>query len=100
MLASGNGNITTCVTNLMAMRRGECAYERVKGLDQDIINETEEAAELDLLEDAEFVIEVFEERVSLEDMEIEPIVYEDNSFEVKFVVTDTENDSDDVDEDE
>ena len=53
-----------------------------------------------MLEDAEFVIEVFEERVSLEDMEIEPIVYEDNSFEVKFVVTDTENDSDDIDEDE
>ena len=100
MLASGNGDITTCVTNLLSMRRGECAYERVKGLDQDIINETEEAAELDLLEDAEFVIEVFEERVSLEDIEIEPIVYEDNSFEVKFVVTDTENDSDDVDEDE
>ena len=100
MLASGNGEITTCVTNLLAMRRGECAYERVKGLDQDIINETEEAAELDLLEDAEFVIEVFEERVSLEDMEIEPIVYEDNSFDVKFVVMDAENDSDDVDEDE
>ena len=82
----------------MAMRRGECAYERVKGIDQDIINETEEAAELDLLEDAEFVIEVFEERVSLEDIEIEPIVYEDNSFDVKFVITDAENDSDDADE--
>lgn len=100
MLSSGNGEVTTCVTNLMAMRRGECAYERVKGIDQDIINETEEATELDLLEDAEFVIEVFEERVSLEDIEIEPIVYEDNSFDVKFVITDAENDSDDAGEDE
>lgn len=100
MLSSGNGEVTTCVTNLMSMRRGECAYERVKGIDQDIINETEEAAELDLLEDAEFVIEVFEGRVSLEDIEIEPIVYEDNSFDVKFVITDAENDSDDADEDE
>ncbi len=100
MLASGNGDITTCVTNLMAMRRGECAYERVKGIDQDIINEAEEAAELDLLEDAEFVVEQFEERVSLETIEIEPIVYEDNSFDVNFVVADAENGSDDVDEDE
>ena len=98
MLASGNGDVTTCVTNLMAMRRGECAYERVKGIDQDIINEVEEAAELDLLEDAEFVVEQYEERVSLDSIEIEPIVYEDNSFEVKFIVTDAEDDSDDVDE--
>lgn len=98
MLASGNGDITTCVTNLMSMRRGECAYERVKGIDQDIINETEEAAELDLLEDAEFVIEQFEERVSLDTIEIEPVVYEDNSFEVKFIVQDPESDSDDAEE--
>lgn len=100
MLASGNGEVTVCVTNLMAMRRGECAYERVKGIDQDIINEVEEAAELDLLEDAEFVIEIYEERVSLDSIEINPIVYEDNSFEVKIKVTDKEEDSNDVDEDE
>ena len=100
MLASGNGDITTCVTNLMAMRRGECAYERVKGLDQDIINETEEAAELDLLEDAEFVIEVCEEGGSVEERGREPGVCEDKGCEVEFVGTETENDSDDIDEDE
>ena len=83
MLKNGNGDITVCVTNLMAIRRGECAYERIKGIDQEIINEVEEAAELDLLEDAEFVIEQYEERVSLEDIDIEPIIHTDNTFEVK-----------------
>lgn len=100
MLASGNGEITVCVTNLMSMRRGECAYERIKGIDQDIINEMEIGAELDLLEDAEFVIEEYEKRVSLEGIDIEPVIYEDNTFDVNVIVTDAEDDSDDVDEDE
>lgn len=100
MLESGNGEITVCVTNLMSMRRGECAYERIKGIDQDIINEVEIGAELDLLEDAEFVIEEYEKRVSLEGIDIEPVIYEDNTFDVNVIVTDTEDDSDDVDEDE
>ena len=100
MLASGNGEITVCVTNLMSMRRGECAYERIKGIDQDIINEVETGAELDLLEDAEFVIEEYEKRVSLEGIDIEPVIYEDNTFDVNVIVADAEDDSDDVDEDE
>lgn len=100
MLKNGNGDITVCVTNLMAIRRGECAYERIKGIDQEIINEVEEAAELDLLEDAEFVIEQYEERVSLEDIDIEPIMHADNTFEVKISVLDAEDDTVDVDEEE
>lgn len=90
MLANGNSDVTTCVTNLMAMRRGECAYERVKGIDQDIINEVIDEAEIDLIEDAEFLIEQFEERVSLDDIEIEPEIYEDNTYMVNVMVTDRE----------
>lgn len=90
MLAKGNSDVTTCVTNLMAMRRGECAYERVKGIDQDIINEVIDEAEIDLIEDAEFLIEQFEERVSLDDIEIEPEIYEDNTYMVNVMVTDRE----------
>lgn len=90
MLANGNSDVTTCVTNLVAMRRGECAYERVKGIDQDIINEVIDEAEIDLIEDAEFLIEQFEERVSLDDIEIEPEIYEDNTYMVNVMVTDRE----------
>lgn len=90
MLAKGNSDVTTCVTNLMAMRRGECAYERVKGIDQDIINEVIDEAEIDLIEDAEFLIEQFEERVSLDNIEIEPEIYEDNTYMVNVMVTDRE----------
>lgn len=90
MLAKGNDEITTCITNLMAMRRGECAYERVKGIDQDIIDEVVDEAEIDLVEDAEFLIEQYEERVSLDDLEIEPVLYEDNTYEVDVVVADRE----------
>ena len=90
MLAKGNSDVTTCVTILMAMRRGECAYERVKGIVQDIINEVIDEAEIDLIEDAEFLIEQFEERVSLDDIEIEPEIYEDNTYMVNVMVTDRE----------
>ena len=90
MLANGNSDVTICVTNLMTMRRGECAYERVKGIDQDIINEVIDEAEIDLIEDAEFLIEQFEERVSLDDIEIEPEIYEDNTYMVNVMVTDRE----------
>ncbi len=90
MLAKGNDEITNCITNLMAMRRGECAYERVKGIDQDIIDEVVDEAEIDLVEDAEFLIEQYEERVSLDDLEIEPVLYEDGTYEVDVVVADRE----------
>ena len=90
MLAKGNDEITICITNIMAMRRGECAYERVKGIDQDIVDEVVDEAEIDLVEDAEFLIEQYEERVSLDDLEIEPVLYEDNTYEVDVVVADRE----------
>ena len=98
MLARGNGDIDVCVTNLVSMRRGECAYSRIKGIDQDIINQDVDSAELDLLEDAEFVIEQYEDRVSLEDVEVEPDIYEDGTYAIKFILSEPEDDSDIVDE--
>lgn len=38
MLASGNGTPEVCAANLLALRRGEVPYERVKGLDPDVID--------------------------------------------------------------
>lgn len=100
MLASGNGELTVCVDNLMAMRRGECAYNRVKGLDQDIIDMTMEDAELELMEDADFVIEQFEPRASLDDIEME-INEEDGGLSVQIVLIDMDSELyDDVEIDE
>lgn len=89
MLAQGNSNIEACVTNLMRMRRGECAYSRIKGIDPDIIDQDVDSAELDLLEDADFVIEQYEERVSLEDITLQPVIYEDNTYVINVGITES-----------
>lgn len=98
MLASGNSDIMTCISNLFSLRRGECAYERVKGIDQDIIDENIMSAEIDLLEDAEFVVDQYEPRVSIDSMNIDPVISNDGLYSINFDLTDSEDDSDDVEE--
>ena len=100
MLASKNGDVTVCVTNLMRIRRGECPYARVKGINNEIIDSNLDDAELELLEDAEFNLEQFEERALLEDIEFEPEIFEDGSYSIKFQITDrnTDEDADDIEE--
>ena len=98
MLANGNSDIMTCISNLFSLRRGECAYERVKGIDQDIIDEDIMSAEMDLLEDAEFVVDQYEPRVSIDTMNIDPVVNNDGLFRINIDLTDPEHDLDDVEE--
>ncbi len=41
MQASGNGSPMQCVANLVRIVRGECTYDRVKGIDPSLIDRPE-----------------------------------------------------------
>ncbi len=70
MKAHGNGKPETCASNLLRIVRGEVPYDRVRGRDGALIdqpNATDEA-----VADAEWVLETFEPRVTVKDIQIGP----------------------------
>ena len=67
MKAYGNGSPETCASNLLRIVRGEVPYDRVKGRDGSLIdraNVTDEATA-----DAEWLLETYEPRVTVEDVD-------------------------------
>ena len=70
MRAKGNGRPEVCATNLLKITRGEVSYDRIRGRDGALIdqpNATDEA-----VADAEWVLETFEPRVNIKDIQISP----------------------------
>lgn len=67
MKAHGNGSPETCASNLLRLVRGEVPFDRVRGRDGALVdqpNATDEA-----IADAEWLLETYEPRVSLESMD-------------------------------
>ena len=70
MKAHGNGNPETGASNLLRIVRGEVPFDRVRGRDGSLIdqpNVTDEA-----VADAEWVLETYEPRVEIENVETLP----------------------------
>ena len=70
MKAHGNGSPETCASNLLRTVRGEVPFDRVRGRDGALVdqqNATDEA-----IADAEWVIETYEPRVTVESIEDNP----------------------------
>lgn len=65
MMAKGNGAPQVCVNNLLRMFRGEVPYERVKGLDPRIIDRPISAADAQLRQDADWLVETYEPRAGI-----------------------------------
>ena len=70
MVASGNGDVRRCVQNLLRMFRGECPYERVKGLDPRMIDKPLSEVEPDIRQDAEWLINTYEPRATTNDITV------------------------------
>lgn len=62
MKASGNGDVNVCVANLLRTFRGEVPYERVKGIDPRIVDRPAMDAEIEIQQDATWLIETYEPR--------------------------------------
>lgn len=71
MRASGNGDVSVCADNLLRTFRGEVPYERVKGLDPRLIDRPLEDVELDVQQDAEWLLENYEPRAVVESVSVE-----------------------------
>lgn len=70
MKAHGNGAPEVCASNLLRIVRGEIPYDRVRGRDGALVdqpNVTDEA-----IADAEWLLETYEPRVTVESVEVTP----------------------------
>ena len=70
MIANGNGRTQRCVQNLLRMFRGECPYERVKGLDPRMIDKPISSVEPEIRQDAEWLIETYEPRAAINNITV------------------------------
>lgn len=85
MKAHGNGTPETCATNLLHIVRGEVPFDRVRGRDGSLVdrpNATEEAAA-----DAEWVLETYEPRVSVESINDSPEALRSGDFAMLVNIT-------------
>ena len=89
MKASGNGAPEICVQNLLKTIRGEVPYERIKGIDRTLIDKPSETAATDLAADVEFLVETYEPRVKLTDVELVALAAEVGSFEINASIDNT-----------
>ena len=70
MRASGNGTVQRCTENLLAIVRGEVAYDRLRGLGARSIDKPiDEAAEL-IQQDAEWLLETYEPRATVRNIAV------------------------------
>lgn len=89
MKASGNGTPQTCVQNLLKTTRGEVPYERIKGIDRSLIDQPSETATPELAAEVEFVVETYEPRVKLTDVELVALAAEVGGFEINASIDNT-----------
>lgn len=89
MKASGNSTPQTCVQNLLKTIRGEVPYERIKGIDRSLIDQPSETAAPELAAEVEFVVETYEPRVKLTDVELVALAAEVGGFEINASIDNT-----------
>lgn len=71
MRGSGNDDEAVCVANILNCKRGEVPYERMKGIDPLIFDKTLDDGELEFIEDAQWNVETYEQRVDFDNVQIE-----------------------------
>ena len=70
MRAKGNGTPQVCVNNLLRLFRGEVPYERVKGLDPRIVDRPISAADAQLRQDADWLVDTYEPRAEIKSITV------------------------------
>lgn len=92
MLSSGNADPDICVGNLLRTKRYEVPFERLKGLSPRIVDMPKDEADQEMIDDAEWLIETYEPRVDIEEIDI------DEAGELVVSVTPKEDDDDEEEE--
>ncbi len=80
MQASGNGLPMQCVANLVRIVRGECTYDRVKGIDPSLVDQPEPVAVPLLIADARWLIKTYEPRVNVGQINLKDLLAREGNF--------------------
>lgn len=80
MKASGNGEPMQCVANLLRIVRGECPYDRVKGVDPTLIDQPTEISAPLMQAEAKWLIKTYEPRVNADKVDVTAIVSQKGDF--------------------
>lgn len=80
MKASGNGEPMQCVANLLRITRGECVYDRIKGIDPTLIDQPTEIVAPLMQAEAKWLIDTYEPRVNADDIDIRALTSQNGSF--------------------
>ena len=73
MKSKGNGKPEQCAANLLKIIRGEVPYERLKGLNADLIDMPGSAAMQEVGPEIEWLIETYEPRLNFDGAGIESL---------------------------
>lgn len=80
MKSSGNGEPMQCVANLLRITRGECPYDRIKGIDPTLIDQPTEIVAPLMQAEARWLINTYEPRVNADEVDINAITSQNGSF--------------------
>ena len=70
MLGKGTGEAQICADNLLRTGRFSVPYERIKGIKGVIVDSPANFAKEEIVADAEWVLETYEPRVRVNDIEV------------------------------
>ena len=87
MKASGNGEPMQCVSNLLRITRGECPYDRIKGIDPALIDQPTEIVAPLMQAEAKWLIKTYEPRVDVDKVDINAITSQDGNFALNVETT-------------
>lgn len=80
MQAKGNGQPMQCVANLVRIVRGECTYDRIKGIDPALLDQPESIARPLLTAEARWLIKTYEPRVDVNKIDLECLLAQEGNF--------------------
>lgn len=82
MRANGNGMPMQCVANLVRIVRGECIYDRIKGIDSTLIDKPEPIARPLLITDVRWLIKTYEPRVDANEVDLKDLLALQGNFRI------------------
>lgn len=87
MRAKGNGDKGVCVQNLLAIVRGEVPYDRLRGLNSGIVDMAASDAVEEAKQTAEWVLETYEPRAIVQEIETVQTDAQSGNFMLKAVIS-------------
>ncbi len=87
MLAKGNSEPMLCLMNIVSTVKGECPMARDKGIDSGLIDQPVTQAEGEYVTNVESLVERYEPRVDLDDVEVQGFLDDIGHYQFNIGVT-------------